>query len=245
MELVSIILPYYRKKKFISKTIHSIINQTYKNFELLIIYDDTDKSDLSFIKKIKKNDKRIKLIINKNNMGAGHSRNIGIKKAKGKFIAFIDSDDIWKKEKIMTQLKVMKEKKCNISHTSYLIMNEKSQVIGKRIAKDLDWFDLQYSCDIGLSTSMIRTQILNKIKFPSIKTKEDYVLWLRLTKKGNKIVSIKKPLVYWRKLKNSLSSSTTTKLINGYKVYRIYLKQSVIKSIFSLFNLSINYLRKI
>ena len=99
MDLVSIIIPYYKKKEFINNTITSIINQTYKNFEIIIIYDDEDTSDLKFISEMQKRDKRINIIKNLKNEGAGNSRNKGIEKAKGKYIAFIDSDDTWQKKK--------------------------------------------------------------------------------------------------------------------------------------------------
>ena len=111
MDLISVIIPYYKKKNFIQKTINSILNQTYKNFEILIVYDDTNKSDLKIINKIKKKDKRIRIIINKKNIGAGESRNKGIKNSRGKFIAFIDGDDLWKKNKLKEQLNYMKLKK--------------------------------------------------------------------------------------------------------------------------------------
>ena len=88
MNLVSIIIPYYKKKKYIKKTIKSIINQTYQNLEIIIIYDDPNTNDLDFIKYLKNLDSRIKLIINVKNIGAGLSRNKGIQIAKGKFIAF-------------------------------------------------------------------------------------------------------------------------------------------------------------
>jgi len=105
--LISIIIPFYKKKEYIAQTINSIIKQSYKNFELILIYDDPDKSDLRHVKKILKNIKRKKIIINNNNMGAGLSRNLGILKAKGKYISFIDSDDIWKKDKLKNQLSYM------------------------------------------------------------------------------------------------------------------------------------------
>ena len=88
MDLVSVIVPYYKKKKFIKKTILSVLNQTYKKFEIIIIYDDPDKEDLNYIKELIKTDKRLNLIVNKNNIGAGKSRNEGIYKAKGKYICF-------------------------------------------------------------------------------------------------------------------------------------------------------------
>ena len=117
MALVSVIIPYYKKKKYIWNTVKSVLNQTYKKFEIIIVYDDDEKKDLYLIKEIKKKDKRIKLIINKKNIGAGQSRNKGIKLSKGKYIAFIDSDDLWKKNKLLEQIKVMEKKKYkNISY---------------------------------------------------------------------------------------------------------------------------------
>ena len=106
----SIIIPYYKKKLFIKQTITSILNQTFKNFEVLIIYDDEDKSELFFLKELIKKDKRFKLILNKKNLGAGESRNKGIKNAKGKYICFIDADDLWDKNKLKLQINFMRKK---------------------------------------------------------------------------------------------------------------------------------------
>ena len=95
--LVSVIIPYHKKKFYFEKTINSILNQKYKNFEIILIYDDNNLEELDFLKKIKKNFKNIKLIINKKNIGAGLSRNKGILLSRGTYIAFCDADDIWKK----------------------------------------------------------------------------------------------------------------------------------------------------
>ena len=92
MNKASIIIPYFKKKNFFKKTIQSILNQTFKNFEVIIIYDDENKSELNFVKKLIKNDRRFKLIINKKNLGAGESRNIGIKACRNDLVASIDSD---------------------------------------------------------------------------------------------------------------------------------------------------------
>ena len=108
MKLVTIIIPFFNKKKFFLKTLKSILNQSFKKFEILIIYDDNDKKDLIFLKKLKS--KKIKIIINKKNLGAGYSRNVGIKMAKTQYIAFCDADDIWLKNKLKKQIFLMKKK---------------------------------------------------------------------------------------------------------------------------------------
>ena len=99
MIIVSVIIPYYKKKDYIKSTIKSVLNQTFKSFEIIIVYDDEDRNDLVYLKKIQSLDKRIKIILNSKNIGAGLSRNKAIRLAKGKYIAFLDSDDLWNKKK--------------------------------------------------------------------------------------------------------------------------------------------------
>ena len=244
MRLVSIIIPYYKKKNYIEQTIKSILNQKYKKFEILIVYDDTDKTDLHFLKILKKKDNRIKLFINNKNIGAGMSRNKAIRLSKGKYIAFLDSDDLWHPDKLNVQLRFMIKNNISISHTSYNIINKDNLKIGFRKAKKIKYEDLIKSCDIGLSTVILKKSILKNKYFAKLKTKEDYILWLKLAKINYEFYAIDKPLTSWRSLKDSLSSSTIQKLFDGYFVYRIFLKKSVIDSLFSLFILSINFLRK-
>ena len=220
------------------------MRQKYKNFEILIIYDDADTEDLLFIKKLKKKDKRIKLIINKKNIGAGMSRNKGVRLSKGEYLAFVDSDDLWHPEKLKLQLSYMIKNKISISHTSYKIIDTNNSKIGYRHANKIEYKDLIKSCDIGLSTVMIKKKILKNNHFGNLKTKEDYILWLKLSKKNFIFHPIKKPLTSWRYSKDSLSSSTIQKLFDGYYVYRNFLKFSVFYSLYSLCVLSINYLRK-
>ena len=244
MVLVSVIIPYFKKKLYFKKTFNSVINQNFKNFEIIIIYDDSDLMDLQFIRKIIKGYKNVKIIINPKQLGAGGSRNMGVKSAKGKFIAFIDADDLWKNNKLKLQLKFMIKNKCSISHTSYNIIKG-NKVISSRVAKDFIKFeDLLKSCNIGLSTVILKKSIFKgKIKFPNLKTKEDFVLWLKISKKTN-LYGINLPLTKWRKLKNSLSSNTLQKLIDGFNVYNKYMRFSYLKSLYCLMILSINFLKK-
>jgi len=242
MELVSIITPYYKKKKYIELTINSVLQQTYKNFELIIIYDDQNKEDLNLLKNLTKKDKRIKLYINKKNLGAGGSRNKGIKLSQGSLIAFLDADDLWTRNKLKKQIFFMKKSLVDISHTSYYIINSDNKIIGNRIAKDMNHKLLLSSCDIGLSTVIMKKEIItNKIKFANINTKEDYVLWLKITLNNKKIFALKNNLTKWRKLNDSLSASKIQKLYDGYLVYRKYMNFSLAKSFIRLLLLSFNY----
>ena len=245
MDLISVIIPYYKKKEYIISSINSVLNQTYKNLEIIIIYDDLIKEDLNLLKKIKKKDKRIKIYINKKNLGAGRSRNKGIKLSKGIFVAFLDSDDLWKKNKLKKQIFFMKKNGINASHTSYTIINSNNKIIGSRNAKDMSYKLLLKSCDIGLSTVVLKKEIItSKIKFANIKTKEDYVLWLKITGNNNKIIALKNNLTKWRKLDDSLSSSKLQKIYDGYLVYRKYMNFNLLKSLGFLMLLSFNYFLK-
>ena len=129
MPLVSVIIPYYKKKAFFEKTLWSALNQTLKNYEIIIIYNDEDDNEIKFIKKLTKNKRKIKLFIRREKLGAGLARNFGIKKSKGKYIAFLDADDVWKKNKLKLQLKFMEINKFDVSHTSYEAIKKKKIII--------------------------------------------------------------------------------------------------------------------
>jgi len=235
---VSIILPYYKKKQFFNKCIKSVINQSYKNIEVIIIYDDTDKKELEYVKKEIKNYRNIKLIINNRNLGASRSRNIGIKKSCGEYIAFLDCDDYWDNRKLEKQLRFMKKNNIQFSHTNYEIINNKGILIGKMpVKKKISYENLIKSCDIGLSTVVLKRKILPKNPFPPLVTKEDYVLWLRLSKR-NKIFGLNEFLVKWRKVENSLSSSISQKIRDAFKVYNFYEKRSILVSVYMTLRLS-------
>ena len=139
----------------------------------------------------------------------------------------------------------MKKKNLLVTHTSYQIINEKGVQTSSRLARELSYKDLLKSCDIGLSTVMLNKKILKKdLLFPDLKTKEDYVLWLKLAKKGIIFYPIQKNLTKWRRTKSSLSSSIIQKLKDGYTVYYKYEKNNFFVSIYKLFILSFNFLKK-
>ena len=249
---VTVIIPFKSNLEYLFISLKSAINQNYENFKIIIVYDNEDKSDLFKIKKHIKNKNKnksqfISIIVNNKNLGAGYSRNKAIKKINTKYIAFLDSDDLWKKNKLKAQIFFMQKNNYVFTHTSYYMINKIGHLISSRKAKSIITFEeLLRSCDIGLSTVILETNFIkkNKYYFPKIKTKEDFVLWLKILKNTKLVNGLDMKLTYYRKTKNSLSSSKFTSLINGYKVYRNYMKFNTMKSVYYLIILSINFFKK-
>ena len=245
--MTSIIMPYYKKSEFIFESVNSILNQSFERFEIIIIDDELSEDSFKVLTNIKKLDTRIKIFRNNQNLGAGQSRNNAISLCVGEFIAFCDCDDLWKPQKLEKQIQFMRESNLRFSFTSYEIINDQNLRIGLREAQtSLSFKQLRNSCDIGLSTVIIRKDIFNnhEFRFGKTKTKEDFILWLLLAKNGVEIFGIKECLVSWRKNSKSLSSSNTQKIVDGYRVYRLYEKFNFFKSLLFLLLLSLNSLKK-
>ena len=243
--IASVIMPYYRKKIYFKEAYYSALNQNIKNIEIIIIYDDKDHSELNFIKKIVKNKKNTKLIINKKQLGVGVSRNVGINIAKGKYICFLDCDDVWKRNKLSYQIKFMEKNFLDLTHTSYSVINQNGKLLySLKAKKEILYKDLILSCDVALSSVVIKKDIFKNYKFTKITTKEDYLLWLKLSKNNIKIIGIDKIFTYWRKVSNSLSSGMWQKIKDAFKIYYIYEKKSFFMSIINVFFLSFFSLNK-
>jgi len=245
MIVASVIMPYFKKKSFFKEAYYSALNQGVKNLEIIIIYDDEDHSDISYIRKIINNRNNTNLIINKKNFGAGISRNLGIKKAKGKYIAFLDCDDIWKKNKLKYQLNFMKNNNLDISYTSYSVIDKSGDALYEvNIKNEMTYKDFLKSCDIGLTTVVMKKSIFDNFKFNKIKTKEDYLLWLQLSNSNYKFIGIKKILSLWRVNKNSLSNNIIQKVSDSFRIYYQFEKQNFLKTIFSIIVLSLLAFKK-
>ena len=235
MSLVSVIIPYYRKINHINETLNSVLNQTYKNFEIILIYDDTDNDDLEIINNNFKDNHKIKIIKNSKNHGAGISRNIGLKNSLGEIIAFLDADDIWLPNRLENQINFMKENNYDFTFCNYKKKISKNSHIKVECKKNkISYQDLIYDCEIGLSTVILNKKVIKDDLFPSLKTKEDYVAWLKITKDNINAYNFSESLVIWNYSKNSLSSSLLQKLLDGFRVYYYYEKFNFLKSFLHL-----------
>ena len=241
---VSVVMPFFRKKEFFEEAYNSVLNQSYPNIEIIIIYDDHDRGQLNFVKNIIKKSNTI-IIINKKNRGASYSRNVGIKKSTGYYVAFLDCDDIWHRNKLEEQINFMEKFQLDCTCTNYSVINKNGNILYCLSSPAISTYQsLLKSCDIGLSTVVIKKKLFNHFKFQNLLTKEDYLMWLNISKKGININSIQKTLVLWRDVKGSLSSNFIQRVKDSFKIYYYHEKQFLFQSIISIVILSLNSFKK-
>ena len=237
---IDIILPNFNSSGYIKETIKSIIDQTFKNWKLIIVDDCSDKKTRTLLKKFSKN-RRIKIYWLKKNKGAGYCRNYAIKKSKSPYLAFIDSDDIWKKDKLETQLRFMENNNYLFTYTNYETFGKKIKFISP--AKEYDFKKFVNDTSICTSTMIIRRNILKNIEFINSEICEDYFFKCKILKISN-AYCLDDYLTKYRIRKNSLQSSSLKNFYWIWKINREYNKFNFLENFFSLFLISINSLRK-
>jgi len=234
--LVSVITPVYNSEKFIEKTIESVLNQTYEDFEYILINDKSTDNSEKIIRNYMKKDSRIKLINLEKNSGAAIARNRGIELSQGKYIAFIDSDDFWKKDKLKKQIDFMKKNNYYFTFTAREKINEKGETIKiSNVPKEIDYKkELRYNL-IGTSTVVYDQQILGKIYMPNLRKAEDYAMWLKILKISKKGYGLNEILSFYLVRKDSLSSNKLSLIKYDWEMYRKSEEFGIIKSSFYLF----------
>ena len=243
--LVSVIIPYFNDEENIKSAVQSVLKQTYKKIEIIIIDDENSNQSKKILSSLKKIGKKIRIISTLTQSGVSTARNKGIKVSKGSVIAFLDSDDLWKKDKIKEQIKFIKKYKFDICYTNYLAIKNNNKIIYKvRSPKTISYNTLLKECSICCSSVVIKKEVLKKIKFQNLKTKEDYMLWLDLSKKGYKFFGINKFLSFYRIRSNSLSNLHLNKIYSAFKIYSYYLNYNFLYSIFFVLRLYLNAFKK-
>lgn len=233
--LVSIITPLYNSEKYIAETIESVLAQTYSNWEMIIVDDCSKDNSTKIVEEYQKKDRRIKLYRNEINKGVSYTRNRAIDLSQGKYIAFLDSDDLWKKEKLEKQIKFMEEKNVVLSYTAYEKINEDGSKRGEvRVPDKLDYEELLKNCLIGFLTAIYRKEELKDFKFINSKA-EDYIFWLSILKKIEYAYGINEILASYRVLNNSRSSNKIDIVKFHWKIYRKIEKLSLLRSIYYYF----------
>jgi len=244
---VDIILPVYNSKKYILKTVNSIVNQNYKCWNLIIIDDCSNDGTFEILSNFKKkyfnNNKKIYLYRNNRNKGQAYSRNLALKKSKSQFIAFIDSDDYWEKNKLKKQIKFMLDNDYNFTYTDYKSIKKNNRT---KIIKSYDYYDyikFTRNTTIGTSTIILNRNIIKNIYFPSIRLCEDFYFKCQILRK-TKAYKCPNVFSYYRIRNNSLQSKRLKVLLSIWNINKNFNKMNFIKNLISIFFISCNSFKK-
>lgn len=238
--LISIVMPCYNSEKTITQSINSVIEQTYKNWELIIIDDGSTDSTLSIAKKIAANDKRIKVLSLPKNTGTpAEPRNNGLEYSNGDYIAFLDSDDLWSNNKLELQLSFMIKNDISLSCTAYTIKDTKGKIFNYYPPLFVNYSDLLSNNSIGCLTAMVKKELISKTRFKKI-GHEDYAFWLVLLKKTDGVYCLNELLATYNKMENSVSSNKKKLFIFFWNVYRKSEKFSIPRSFYFCIRYFIN-----
>lgn len=220
-ELVSIITPTYNSEKYICETIRSVQAQTYKDWELILVDDGSSDGTCQILAEAALADPRIKFFRSRRNMGAAVSRNVAIQESSGRYVAFLDSDDLWRKEKLEQQLAFMAAKGAALTYTAYEKIDETGARQGRVVSvpSEIDYRGLLRASIIGCLTAVYDTEKLGKVYMPEIRRRQDYGLWLKILRQGHVAHGLNVPLAFLRKRNESLSSN---KLLSAYYVWKLF-----------------------
>lgn len=235
-ELVSIITPTYNCGEFIAETIESVIDQSYQNWEMIIVDDCSKDNTKEIVETYIQKDRRIKYYLLNRNSGAAEARNKAMELAKGKYMAFLDSDDLWTIDKLNKQINFMKTNNYNFTCTTYEQINEKGGQLGRIIKTKVktDYNGVLLTCPIGNSTVIYDVEKLGKFVVPNIRKRNDDALWLKILKKEKYIYGMKDVLMQYRVRSNSISSNKLSLVKYHWQLYREIEHLSVIRSVFHI-----------
>lgn len=231
--LVSIVTPVYNSEKYLDTMISSVIDQTYTNWELILINDNSTDNSLAKILEHQRKDSRIRLHSSRVNAGAAVSRNKGIRLAKGSYIAFLDADDFWDKSKLSLQLEYMQKQNAVFTYTGYEFTNEIGAPNGNKVAVPVlvDYIGYLKSNIIWTSTVLIDITKVHKkdILMPDLSYGEDAVTWLNILSKYGYASGLNETLSYYRRAPRTLSSNKVKAVFDKWRLYTRFTDVSLIK----------------
>lgn len=218
---VSVITSAYNSERFISQMICSVLNQTFSNWELIIVDDNSSDNTVKIVQSYANTDRRIRCIKLKRNVGSGLARNKAIAEAKGRYIAFLDSDDLWKPNKLEVQLKYMISNSYSFTYSSYDRINDRGETIGHMGIPDrVSYNDLLRVCSIGCLTVIYDTKAFGKVYMPSIRKRQDLALWLKLLTEVEYAHGLNESLAQYRVHRGSISANKYSAAKHTWRLYR-------------------------
>ncbi|WP_138858860.1 glycosyltransferase family 2 protein [Exiguobacterium mexicanum] len=248
MNMVSVIIPTYNSFDTIEETLNSVLNQTYKYLEVILVDDCSTDDTVIKLKEFEERDSRVNVISLSNNSGAAVARNYGLDEASGQYVAFLDADDIWVPNKLELQIDFMQTNNYSFTFTNYTRINENNVLINEVfVPSKLTYNDLLKNTVIGCSTVMIDKNVIGDFRMPLLKKGQDTATWLQILKKGTVARGYSKgSLTAYKVRKGSLSSNKISALKRTWYLYRHHEQINFIKSIyfFSYYVINAVYRRK-
>lgn len=248
MPKVSIIMPAYNAEKYIEDSIKSVLSQTYSNWELIIVDDYSSDNTVDIVKEYTGLDRRIKLVCQKANFGVAFSRNKGLDCADGKYVAFLDSDDLWDREKLEKQVAFMEKSKCVLTYTNYQKFNTVCTQGDKIIEcpQCMRAQDVLRNTTIGCLTVMVNKDIVGQFHMPLIEHTEDNMTWYKILKNNDcKAYGISQVLAYYRTGNGSSLTQNKVKVAKKqWMTYRYYLRFGTIKSLVYFIQYAFNAVKR-
>lgn len=242
-DLVSVILPTYNSEKTIDKTLTSILSQDYQNLEILVIDDKSSDNTRQIIENFALKDQRIKLFKKPENKGVADSRNLGIKKATGKYVAFLDSDDLWPRNKIKDQVKFMQKHKALFTYSDYKMYDVKeNKFVGlQKTPKRISYYSALLGNVVGCSSVMFNKEVIGPVQIPNLEKRNDAALWLKILKKARYGFQVPNITFQYNIRHGSLSSGKKSDLLKHH--YIMYRKSQGYNPILSITLTLINVLK--
>ena len=243
--LISVVMPNYNGYRFVEQAINSVLNQTYQNFELIVVDDCSNDDSLSLIEHKAQSDNRIRVIALKHNVGVANARNVGIKEAKGEYIALLDNDDLWTEDKLERQL-ALAQKGADIVYCSYDFIDEQNNSIKKPfvVPQQTNFNKMLASSVISCSTSFIKTKLMQAHPFNPGFYHEDYVLWMELLRVCPTAYGDQKVLMHYRQVNGSRSNKKGNAAKERWNTYRKALKLNVVTSAWAFVRYALNGVMK-
>jgi glycosyltransferase involved in cell wall biosynthesis len=229
--MVSIIVPVYNCEEFLDECIQSVLDQTFKNWELILINDCSTDSSNEIINKYVVSDTRIKVYSFNKNVGAGIVRNKGIEISEKRFIAFLDSDDYWHRDKLKKQLEYMINNNIEFSYTNFIELDKRDKPFKIILPpKEVNPFSLLFNNYIKTLTAIYDTKRIGKIFMPDYRKRQDWGLWFNILNKTGKAYCLPEPLAYYRTSNVSLSNNKFQLLKENFNFYRFFLLKNYVTS---------------
>lgn len=226
--LVSIIIPCFNSQKFIEETIQSVQKQSYENWEIIVVDDCSSDNTVALILEMVKNDNRIQFFQLNKNSGTGVARNLGVSNANGRYISFLDADDLWKPEKLKKQINFLTTNKVPFTFCFYDCIDEEGELLNKRVEAPLtlSYKQLFFCNYVGNLTGIYDVNYFGKIEISSIRKRQDWMLWLTILKKIKIAKPVPESLAFYRIRENSISTSKLDLIKYNFAVYRRFHKLS-------------------